>query len=77
MERLIRRLAAASSIPPAKAADEIDRILHDLVIRLRRGEPARLPGLGSFLPGTEPHFEPETQHEKRRTTNRRTSRTDR
>lgn len=75
MNRLISRLAAASEIAPEQAADELDKLLHRLVTKLRRGEPARLPGLGSFTPGADPGFKPEPQDDKHRRIARRSRRT--
>ena len=45
----------------ASAADEVDRVVHQILTSLRRGEKARLPGLGTFLPGVKPGFEPDKQ----------------
>jgi nucleoid DNA-binding protein len=41
----------------ASAADEVDRVVHQILTSLRRGEKARLPGLGTFVPGAKPGFE--------------------
>jgi nucleoid DNA-binding protein len=65
MNRLIRRLSAASEIAPAKAADQIDEIVHNIVEKLRRGESASVPGLGKFIPGPTPAFRPENELEIR------------
>ena len=59
MDALIKRLAAASEVTPGKAADELDKIIHEIVRKLRDGESARLPGLGHFKPGRVPQFRPE------------------
>ncbi len=53
---LTRRLARQTHCSQAAAADEVDRVVHDILARLRRGQPAHLPGLGTFLPGPEPGF---------------------
>jgi hypothetical protein len=55
-EQLARRLARESGITPAAAADELDRILNDILKRVRRGQSASLPGLGTFWPGPTPEF---------------------
>jgi nucleoid DNA-binding protein len=55
-EQLARRLARQSGITPAAAADQLDRILSDILKRLRRGQSASLPGLGTFWPGPKPEF---------------------
>ena len=56
-EQLARRLAKASGISPAAAADQLDGILSNILRRVRHGRSARLPGLGTFIPGPEPNFE--------------------
>jgi nucleoid DNA-binding protein len=53
---LTRRLARQTHCSQAAAADEVDRVVHDILARLRRGEEARLPGLGTFVPGSLPGF---------------------
>jgi len=74
-EQLAKRLARESHVSPATAADQVDRIVSDLLMRVRRGEAASLPGLGTFQPGSEkefqfdrdvPHPERETSASKRR-----------
>ncbi len=58
-EQLAKRLAKESGISTAAAADQLDGILSGILRRVRQGHSARLPGLGTFLPGpkTEFHFE--------------------
>jgi hypothetical protein len=55
-EQLARRLAKEAGITPAAAADQLDRILSDILKRVRRGQSASLPGLGTFWPGPQPAF---------------------
>jgi nucleoid DNA-binding protein len=55
-EQLARRLAKESGISTAAAADQLDGILSDILRRVRRGHSARLPGLGTFVPGARPEF---------------------
>jgi nucleoid DNA-binding protein len=55
-EQFARRLARESGISPAAAADQIDLILNDILQRVRRGQSASLPGLGTFWPGPRPEF---------------------
>ena len=52
----VLRLAKESGISPAAAADQIDLILNDILKRVRRGQSASLPGLGTFWPGPRPEF---------------------
>jgi len=56
-EQLARRLARESHVSPAAAADQLDRIVSDLLTRVRRGQTASLPGLGTFQPGSEKDFQ--------------------
>jgi|HubBroStandDraft_1064217.scaffolds.fasta_scaffold111834_2 hypothetical protein len=55
-EQLARRLARESGITPAAAADQLDCILNDILKRVRHGQSASLPGLGTFWPGPKPEF---------------------
>lgn len=48
---LTRQIARESKLTRAAAADELDRIVHELLERVRKGYPAELPGLGTFMPG--------------------------
>jgi len=50
------RLARRSGVSKAAAADQLDRLVHDILSKLRKGQPASLPGLGTFLPGPRPGF---------------------
>ena len=45
---IARSIARRSKLTPAQAADRLDRIVHEIVINLRRGRPSSLPGLGVF-----------------------------
>lgn len=47
-DQLARRLARAARISPAAAADQLDRVVRDILKRVRKGQSAALPGLGSF-----------------------------
>jgi len=47
-EQLARQLAKESRISPAAAADQVDRVVTDILMRIRKGEAANLPGLGTF-----------------------------
>ena len=50
---LATRLARQSHVSKAEAADRVDRVVHQIILKLRKGKPARLPGLGSFFPGEQ------------------------
>ncbi len=57
---LAARLALASHKSKAEAADELDRVVHRILRKLRQGKPVSLPGLGRLRPGglAGPRFEP-------------------
>jgi nucleoid DNA-binding protein len=50
--QLANRLARQSGVTEAEAADQLDRVVHEIVTKLRKGRPAVLPGLGHFQPGS-------------------------
>ena len=56
-EQLASQLAKESKITAAAAADQVDRILNDILERIRRGQSASLPGLGTFVPGQKKDFQ--------------------
>ena len=37
----------------AEAADRLDRMVQDILDRVRRGKETRMPGLGCFRPGAD------------------------
>ena len=47
-DEIAKRLANEAEISPAAAADEVDRVVHRLVKRLRQGKAISLPGLGKL-----------------------------
>jgi nucleoid DNA-binding protein len=53
---LTARLAKLTNRSKAEAADQLDRLIHQIVFSLRKGQPARLPGLGRFSPGVKWEF---------------------
>jgi nucleoid DNA-binding protein len=55
-EQVARRLAKESHITTGAAADQVDRILNDLLKRVRQGQSASLPGLGTFRSGRDQDF---------------------
>ena len=55
-EQLARQLAKESRISPAAAADQVDRVVTDILLRIRKGEAASLPGLGIFAAGPKQDF---------------------
>ena len=57
MDGFIERLANLADVSPEIAADHVDRLVHDIVTKLRKGESAVVPGIGVFKPGPTPRFE--------------------
>lgn len=45
---LTSQLALESDLPEAAVADQVDRVVHGLMKRLRKGEKVSLPGLGKL-----------------------------
>jgi nucleoid DNA-binding protein len=45
---IARRIARQGKISRADAADHLDRLVTEILATLKRGEPAEMPGLGSF-----------------------------
>lgn len=41
-------MAQQSGLTEAEAADRLDGVVHEILVKLRKGRPAPLPGLGSF-----------------------------
>jgi nucleoid DNA-binding protein len=54
---LASRLARQTNVTKAAAADRVDRVVHQIVVKLRKGQPASLPGLGKFRPGDKWKFQ--------------------
>ncbi len=50
-------MARRSHISPAEAADRLDQVVHDILLKLRSGKSATLPGLGTFEPGRTMRFQ--------------------
>lgn len=75
MDTLIQRLSKVVDATPATTADEVDKLIHKIIRKLRQGESARLPGLGTFAPsdksGNKTQFSQEASGEHRRSKSRR------
>jgi len=56
-DQLARRLAKRANLSQGAAADQMGRLVSDLLERVRKGESAPLPGLGTFRPGRELNFQ--------------------
>jgi nucleoid DNA-binding protein len=61
---ITQRLARRARLPRAVAADRLDRLIHDILIELKRGNPVSLPGLGTFTPGKKVNFQFDAQKAK-------------
>jgi len=48
---IAKRLARQSGVSNAEAADQLDRVVHRILSKLRKGKPAPFPGLGQFTLG--------------------------
>ena len=55
-QQFAARLARHERLSQSAAADQLDRVIHDILKRLKKGEAVSLPGLGTFLPGKKPLF---------------------
>lgn len=61
---IAKRLARQAGVTNAEAADQLDRVVHQILSKLRKGESAPLPGLGRFTRGPKGCFQ--FEKEKRR-----------
>jgi nucleoid DNA-binding protein len=48
MPDIARSMARRAGVTHAEGADQLDRVVHQMLANLRRGKPAPLPGLGFF-----------------------------
>ena len=53
MKQVIRQLAKRSSVTQAEAADQIDKYIHDVLQKLRKGQRVPVPGVGVITPGRD------------------------
>jgi len=65
-DQLTARLAREAGLTRAAAADQLDRVIHEILANLRRGRPAPLPGLGCFVPGRGFQFDGQTPVRRRK-----------
>ena len=54
---IAKRLARQSGVSNAEAADQLDRVVHQILSKLRKGQQAPLPGLGLFTPGPKGSYQ--------------------
>jgi len=45
-KQLAQNVARTAQVPPAAAQDKVDELVHEILRRLRAGEPVDLEGLG-------------------------------
>jgi len=50
---IAKGLAQESGLTEAEAADRLDGVVHEILLKLRKGRSAPLPGLGSFRRGRD------------------------
>lgn len=50
---IAERLARKARVSPAAAADRLDKLIHDILTELKRGNQVALPGLGTLTPGEQ------------------------
>lgn len=48
---IARKIARRAGLTDAEAADRLDRVVTDILVNLRSGREAELPGLGRFRTG--------------------------
>ena len=53
---IAKRLAKQSGVTNAEAADQLDRVVHQILSKLRKGETASFPGLGRFTIGPTGYY---------------------
>ena len=60
---IAKRMARRAGVTRAEAADRLDEAVHQILLRLRRGQEADLPGLGKLkqAPGGMVRMDPEEQ----------------
>ena len=50
---IAKRMARRAGVSQAEAADRLDRVVHEIVLRLKKGQETGLPGLGVFKPSAD------------------------
>ncbi|HLJ47658.1 MAG TPA: HU family DNA-binding protein [Bryobacteraceae bacterium] len=53
---ITKQLARSARLTQAEAADEVDRVVSELVRRVRKGQSVSLPGFGTFAPDKDAEF---------------------
>lgn len=61
---LVEEVVRQRGVEPGTAADQMDRAVNKIIRALKKGQRARLPGLGTISPGKPWVFHPEAPHER-------------
>jgi nucleoid DNA-binding protein len=61
---IAKRLARQSGVSNAEAADQLDRVVHGILAKLRKGKTAQFPGLGLFSPGPKGSYQFKQKEER-------------
>jgi nucleoid DNA-binding protein len=48
-EELVKTLARQTGLSKSAARDEVDELVHDILRRLRQGQPVKFPGMGKLV----------------------------
>ncbi len=51
-QEIAKQMARQSGVTQGEAADRLDRVVREILERLREGQSVPFPGLGHFRPGT-------------------------
>ncbi|MCU1235504.1 MAG: hypothetical protein JWP63_3471 [Candidatus Solibacter sp.] len=52
-QEIAKQLARQSGVTSGEAADRLDRVVHDILEKLRAGKSANFPGMGHFHAGAD------------------------
>jgi nucleoid DNA-binding protein len=48
-EELAKTLARQTGLTKSAARNEVDELVHDILLRLRHGQPVKFPGVGKLV----------------------------
>jgi len=48
-EELAKTLARKTGLSKSAARNEVDALVHDILLKLRRGQPVKFPGVGKLV----------------------------
>jgi nucleoid DNA-binding protein len=48
-EELAKTLARKTGLSKSAARNEVDELVHDILLKLRHGQPVKFPGLGKLV----------------------------